>query len=162
MKHEMRLYAKQFEEVLSGKKRREYRLYDEKRRKIRVGDTIAFSNMQTNEIVDATVTGVHIYKDFRTCYQAFWAEDFAGQYRTVEEAVAVTYRDWWPRESERKYGCIILEISTGAEYPPYRSTTKSGSLSVSHEISSAVRSSQPATVSLDSFAICTSGLSAVI
>jgi len=42
MKHTMSLYADAFEQIRSGKKIREHRLNDEKRRKINVGDTIEF------------------------------------------------------------------------------------------------------------------------
>lgn len=40
MEHIMKLNASTFEDVKSGKKRREYRLNDEKRKLVRVGDTI--------------------------------------------------------------------------------------------------------------------------
>ena len=42
MEHIMKLNAAIFEDVKSGKKRREYRLNDEKRKLVRVGDTIRF------------------------------------------------------------------------------------------------------------------------
>lgn len=42
MEHIMKLNASTFEDVKSGKKRREYRLNDEKRKLVRVGDTIRF------------------------------------------------------------------------------------------------------------------------
>ena len=42
MEHIMKLNASTFEDVKSGKKRRKYRLNDEKRKLVRVGDTIRF------------------------------------------------------------------------------------------------------------------------
>ena len=42
MKHMMTLYDGAFDAVKSSRKTREYRLYDEKRRKVKPGDTIEF------------------------------------------------------------------------------------------------------------------------
>lgn len=42
MEHIMKLYESNFEDLKSGKKKREYRLNDEKRKLVRVGDTIRF------------------------------------------------------------------------------------------------------------------------
>ena len=69
MNHEMGLFPENFEKVKSGQKRREYRLYDEKRQKITPGDTIAFHNTQSSETVTVLVENIHVYKSFRKCYQ---------------------------------------------------------------------------------------------
>ena len=42
MEHIMKLYKENFEELKSGKKKREYRLNDQKRKGIKIGDTIKF------------------------------------------------------------------------------------------------------------------------
>lgn len=42
MLHDLKLYANNFDKIESGQKLREYRLYDEKRRTINIGDTIRF------------------------------------------------------------------------------------------------------------------------
>ncbi len=43
MEHKMKLYSfASFEELKAGKKKREYRLNDEKRKMVKVGDTIRF------------------------------------------------------------------------------------------------------------------------
>ena len=42
MVHEMKLYEENFLDLKNGNKKREYRLYDEKRRLIKIGDTIKF------------------------------------------------------------------------------------------------------------------------
>ena len=58
MKHKMKLLEDPFMRILNGSKEVEFRLYDEKRRKIRVGDTIEFSKLpdlqekMTVEVVD--------------------------------------------------------------------------------------------------------------
>ena len=47
MNHEMRVFPENFEKIRLGQKCREYRLYDEKRRKIMPEDTITFYNTET-------------------------------------------------------------------------------------------------------------------
>ncbi|MDO5480736.1 MAG: ASCH domain-containing protein [Candidatus Saccharibacteria bacterium] len=68
MKYGMQLLDEYFRKMKSGEKRIEFRLYDEKRRKIRIGDSIEFSNLSTNEKMEARVVGLLIYKDFSTMF----------------------------------------------------------------------------------------------
>ena len=42
MLHDLKLHGDNFDRMESGKKKREYRLYDKKRRLINIGDTIRF------------------------------------------------------------------------------------------------------------------------
>lgn len=46
MNHKMGLFPENFEKIKLGQKHQEYRLYDEKRRKIMLGDTIIFYNTE--------------------------------------------------------------------------------------------------------------------
>ena len=55
MNHEMRLHPEPFELIKGGTKTIEMRLYDEKRRQIREGDIITFTNRQTNEEIKTKV-----------------------------------------------------------------------------------------------------------
>lgn len=71
MNHEMRLFPENFEKVISGQKHREYRLYDEKRRNIKPGDTITFFRTGSQDSVTVYVESLHIYQDFKTCYLDF-------------------------------------------------------------------------------------------
>ncbi len=111
MNHEMGLFPENFENVKSGEKQREYRLYDEKRQKINIGDTITFVNTETNEKVVSTVHDILVFNDFATCYKAFWEEDFAHRGQTLEELVIDTYENWWSKKLEEKYGCVIIKIA---------------------------------------------------
>ncbi len=111
MNHEMGLFPKNFENVKLGQKQREYRLYDEKRQKINIGDFITFVNTETKEKAVVSVIDMFVFDDFATCYQAFWDEDFANREKTLEEIVLDTYENWWPKELEEKYGCVIIKIA---------------------------------------------------
>lgn len=110
MNHMMGLYPENFEKVKLGQKRREYRLYDEKRQKIKCGDTITFYNTQTEEKVTVTVEDIFVYKDFKSCYQDFWREDFAHRNVTLNQLVEETYSSYWSKDKEEKYGCVVFQI----------------------------------------------------
>lgn len=68
MFHKMKLVEWAFRAVCEGRKRVELRLYDEKRAKIEVKDTIEFENTETNETVRCEVVSLTRFKDF---FQAF-------------------------------------------------------------------------------------------
>mgnify|MGYP002583340562 FL=1 len=110
MNHEMRLFPENFEKIKLGQKRREYRLYDEKRRKIMLGDTITFYNAESKESVTVLVENLYIYKNFKACYQDFWEEDFSNRGKTIEEVILDTYQNWWSKDKEEKYGYVVIEI----------------------------------------------------
>lgn len=110
MNHEMGLYPENFEKVKSGQKRREYRLYDEKRQKINPGDTITFHNTQSLESVTVLVENMHVYKSFRKCYEDFWEEDFADRGITIDQLVLDTYQNWWSKDMEKRYGCVVIDM----------------------------------------------------
>ena len=55
MEHIMKLYESSFNDLKSGKKKREYRLNDDKRKLVRIGDTIKFlklPNLDEEFVVD--------------------------------------------------------------------------------------------------------------
>ena len=54
----MKLHPAPFEMIKSGKKTIELRLYDEKRRKIKVGDEIIFTNTVNGETLNKTVKDI--------------------------------------------------------------------------------------------------------
>lgn len=110
MNHDMRLFPKNFQKVKSGQKQREYRLHDEKRRRVKVGDTITFFDTESNESLVVKVTNIKIFPDFKSCYRQFWKEDFEHLYSDINQAIEETYRYWWSKEQEAKYGCVVFEI----------------------------------------------------
>lgn len=111
MTHQMRLNADAFEKIKAGLKTREYRLYDEKRQQIKLGDRIEFYKLpDMNESILTEVEGLLRYKSWYSCYEDFFEQDLSGNYDNIEEAVQDTYDNWWPKEQEDKYGCLIIKI----------------------------------------------------
>ena len=56
MNHEMNLHNEPFKKIMEGTKTIELRLYDVKRRALKVGDVIEFTNRLTDEKLDVIVT----------------------------------------------------------------------------------------------------------
>lgn len=57
---EMRLAPDPFEMIKGGKKHYELRLYDEKRRLIKAGDVIRFTQTESGEAIECTVAAVFV------------------------------------------------------------------------------------------------------
>ena len=69
MIHSMQLQPAPFEMIKDGRKTTELRLFDEKRRKIRVGDTILFTNTATGEMIDVKVLELSVFDSFEKLYK---------------------------------------------------------------------------------------------
>ena len=68
--HRMRLCSDPYDKVASGSKTIELRLYDEKRKGVRVGDTIVFERFEdAGGSIPAIVIGVDVYPDFRAMFR---------------------------------------------------------------------------------------------
>ena len=69
--HEMRLNDKPFNSILNGSKTIELRLYDEKRRKIKIGDYIEFTNLFNGNKLKVKVINLHIFNNFEELFNKF-------------------------------------------------------------------------------------------
>ena len=72
MEHEMKLQSKYYNYMLHGTKRIEIRLFDEKRQKIKLGDTIIF--LKDPELVESfkvKVIGLLRYNSFQEMFKDF-------------------------------------------------------------------------------------------
>lgn len=110
MQHEMGLYETPFNSIKSGRKTVEVRLHDEKRRKIRLGDTIKFTKLPSdNETLTAEVIGLRKYPTFREMYESIPADDFDVVGDSIDEMVEQTYEIYSP-EREKQWGTLAITI----------------------------------------------------
>ena len=110
MLHKMKLNESPFERIKNGSKTMEFRLYDEKRQKVKIGDKIEFSklpDLQEKLLVD--VTG--LFKE-NTFYELF-----KKLYNNEEEIREKTNRMYeiYPREKEIKYGVLGIKIKINVD-----------------------------------------------
>ena len=112
MEHNMKLYSSSFEELKAGKKKREYRLNDEKRKMVKVGDTIRFAKLpDLDEEIVVDVTDIETFSNWYDCYAKYYDEDFKNQYDSVEAVVQDTYDgEYYTKEESEKNGCVVFSI----------------------------------------------------
>lgn len=113
MVHDLKLYEENFEKLKAGNKLREYRLYDEKRQLIKIGDIIRFIKLPNkDEFLYANVINIEVFKTWQECYTKYFDEDFKNIYDSVEEVVEDTYSGGYYTEEETdKYGCCCLTLA---------------------------------------------------
>lgn len=108
MIHEMRLNNEPFNKIKEGTKTVELRLLDEKRKTLRVGDKIIFTNRTNNEKIDVLVTNLFKADSFEPIYEKY--SKVAMGYNKEDNAKPEDMEEYYSKEEIKKYGCIAIEI----------------------------------------------------
>lgn len=112
MLHTMKINDNAFERMKSGTKIREYRVNDEKRQKIKVGDLIEFrklSNPEEKILMD--VKKIELYSSLKDAIIAHFKEDFSTRHRDMESAIHAFYqKGYCTKEEITKEGMVVFEI----------------------------------------------------
>lgn len=105
MKHQMKLLEKPFQGVLNGTKKVEFRLYDDKRKQVKIGDTITFSKLpDLREKMEVEVLDLYPYPTFEELLV------FLGyQGDELKEKLEGMYHIY-TKEEEEKYGVLGIRI----------------------------------------------------
>lgn len=111
MIHEMSLTSVPFDKIKSGKKTIEIRLYDEKRRGVKVGDTIVFSKLpKKEEKIKVEVIGLSIFKSFFDLFSNLDKFRFGhDQTLSVQDQIDLQ-REHYTIEEERQNGVVGIHI----------------------------------------------------
>ncbi len=107
MVHKMELERRWFEEMMKERKIIEGRLWDEKRKKIKVGHVIMF--VSENERIFAEVQSIRLYPNFEEMIVNEGLERVLPGVETVEEALKI-YRKYYGEREVYKYGVVALEV----------------------------------------------------
>ena len=107
MIHKMSLQDKYFDFIKNGTKRIELRLNDEKRRQIKIGDLIEFSNKKDK--FTAKVVGLLKYQDFKALFNDFEIEILADKTMTKQELLDVLSEFYTP-EKQEKFGVLGIRV----------------------------------------------------
>lgn len=108
--HEMKLQEEYFNYIKNGTKRIELRLLDEKRKKIKIGDRIIFTNV--NNIEDKIKTNVVAllnYDSFINLINDFNIELLADKSLSKEHLISVL-NEFYSKEEQDKYGVLGIKI----------------------------------------------------
>ncbi len=108
MEHSMKLRRRPFEYMRSGRKTIELRLYDEKRRKIKVGDVIRFDLADGNESFTVEVVGVYPFENFKALYENLPLEKCG--YDDPSMAKWQDMEEYYSQEEQTQFGVVGIEV----------------------------------------------------
>ena len=111
MTHFMQLQPSPFEMIRNGTKTIELRLYDEKRRKIRIGDTISFTNTESKEVLNVTVLELSVFDSFETLYRQLPLSVCGYTEEELDTASPDDMNAYYSREMQQKYGVVGIRIA---------------------------------------------------
>lgn len=109
MIHELLLNSIPFELIKNKKKNIEMRLYDERRKNIKIGDIINFTNRDNNEQLKVKVINLYRFNNFEELYNYFPKEKLG--YSVDEEANPKDMEIYYSIDKINEYGVIGIEIS---------------------------------------------------
>lgn len=110
MEHILKLQPKYFDYINNGTKRVELRLYDEKRQKINIGDTIIFQKEPEFETtMRVKVIGLLRYNTFEELFEDFDIEMLADKSMTKQELLNVLEEFYTPKK-QKQYGVVGIHI----------------------------------------------------
>lgn len=105
----MHLNKGPFEKIRAGKKIVEMRLYDEKRRKLKVGDKITFVLAGNDEErFDAEITNLLVYDNFAELYEDYTATELG--YEEGETPNPADMEEYYSKTEQEKYGVVGIEL----------------------------------------------------
>lgn len=111
MEMKVHLHPDVFEIVRMGKKDIEVRVNDEKRRQLKVGDTLVFlKRPNDDEEIRAKVTGLEYYDFFDTLVDNYDMERIYLSNYTKDEYLEEMKR-FYTREEQEKYGVVAIIFS---------------------------------------------------
>lgn len=110
----MKLNESPFERIKDGTKTIEFRLYDEKRRQIKIGDQIEFSKLpELQETILVDVLELYIEPTFEKLFKKLYTDE-----EDIKRKTTAMYQYYSP-ENEKEYGVVGIKISlhsTGFRY----------------------------------------------
>ena len=106
----MNLNPEPFEMIRSGQKTIEFRMNDEKRRLIKVGDRIEFTQIETGEKLIAKVTALHRFDSFAELYRKLPLLKCGYTAADISTAKPEDMNLYYTPEQQKKYGVLGIDI----------------------------------------------------
>ncbi len=108
--HEMKLQPKYYDFIRKGTKRIEIRLNDEKRRLIKIGDTIKFlKEPELTESFEVKVVDLLRYDSFDDMFKDYDISILADKSMTKEQLKEVL-EEFYTKEKQSMYGVLGIKI----------------------------------------------------
>jgi len=110
MTHKMHLLNSVYDSVLNGIKKVEIRLLDDKRKKIKVGDTILFvNNFNEDKTFKVMVTKLRVFNDLNEVMNKYSLKTIYKDDSSYEELID-TYNSIYTMEEQDKYKVLAIEF----------------------------------------------------
>lgn len=105
MEHKMKLLERPFNEIKEGTKEVEFRLFDDKRKQIKIKDTIEFYKLpELKEKIKVEVQDLYQYPTFKELLEKLGYTD-----NNLENKLKGMY-SIYTKEQEEKYGVLGIKI----------------------------------------------------
>ena len=108
--HLMKLDREPFSMIEEGTKTIELRLYDEKRKKIKVGDIIRFENDEMEETLRVTVEDLYIFDDFRQLYEELPLLECGYTEENIDTADPSDMNEYYPADRQAMYKVVGIKV----------------------------------------------------
>ena len=89
--YKFHLLDKYFEMVKNGKKTSEIRIYDDKKRKMKIGEHIEFINNQNNETILVQIKNINIFNNLEDLYKKYSEKEIGVSYENIIESLEEIY-----------------------------------------------------------------------
>lgn len=111
MVFEMKLNDEPFRKIKSGSKTIELRLYDEKRRSLKLGDYIIFSRVSNpDDKIAVKVKGLYRSNSFRELFEDITLEKCGNSGEMTVEEVVTRLREYYSEKDELRYGVLGIKM----------------------------------------------------
>lgn len=104
----MNLNDSPFQYIKNGKKDVEMRLYDDRRKSLKIGDVIHFTNNVTGEEIDVEILNLYTFDSFKELYDAYDHSRLG--YDSPSEGVYTDMEQYYSKESIQTHGVVGIEI----------------------------------------------------
>lgn len=111
MTHYMNLCSEPFNSIKNKEKIYELRLLDSKRQKLKVGDTITFTNLDNKETLSVKVVRLHKFSSFEELYNNLPLDKCGYNKSNISKANPKDMEKYYPKEKQSQYGVVGIEIS---------------------------------------------------
>ena len=108
MIYEMNLHPGPFESIRSGRKDIEMRLYDDRRKSIRIGDEIVFTNNETRETIKVLVVNLYRFNNFEELYSQFDKTRLGYSKDDIADSKDMEF--YYSIDKIKQYGVLAIEI----------------------------------------------------
>lgn len=110
MTHYMNLASEPFDQIALGKKTIELRLYDKKRRMIKAGDLIEFTNLSDHRHLTVKVAALYIFDSFAELYKKLPLLKCGYTEQNIQYAKPEDMLEYYPLEKQNQYKSVGIEI----------------------------------------------------